>query len=146
EAAAKLGQESARMVLALGYEALGKMDQAKEQYEAMLKEKPHDPVVLRSVAGFFGRSGQNSMAQRYLTILLLELDKDLSGAEEKKKPGVRSTQVWARRYLALLQAATRERGDFDKALKLLDKNLEENRNSSQDQRARAIVLGLQPKS
>ena len=58
------------LLLGQSYEALGQTDKARTSYEAALSANPKDPVVLRSVAGFYLRINQLKQAEDLLRTLM----------------------------------------------------------------------------
>ena len=121
-----------QLPLALGrcYDALGQRDKAEEQYLTLLKQKPKKGVdVLRAVAAFYLGSGQFPKAEPHLKILI--------------DSGNKAAVAWARRARAFGLATS---GDFQKckeALLLIESNLKDKK-SPEDQRAKVLVLALQP--
>lgn len=133
EARRRLPKDVLPQVLAPGYEALGQMDKAKDQYDDLLKTKPNDPIILYNVANFYARSGQAQTAETYL--------RQLAEPATKAPKGV---QAWARRQIALTLADTSDYRKFQEALSLLEINLQEQGIAPDDERARALVLATQP--
>ncbi len=124
-----LPEPARQMVLGPCREALGEAQGAEAVYLALLKERPNDPAVKRTLAQFYLRNGDGAKAEHYL--------QELAGGEGPDA-------AWGRRSLALILATT---GDFQKtreALKLLDKNLNGRWSGPEDQRTRAMVLALRP--
>ena len=70
EARRKLPKDLIPLTLAPCYEALGKVEQAEEQYSAALKAAPDSPMVLRQVASFYSRAGQPDKVEPILRRLL----------------------------------------------------------------------------
>src|SRR5262249_51889470 len=111
EARQKLPPDRAPLALAHCYEAIGKPEQADEQFQAALKARPDDVVVLRGVASSPLRRGQLALAVPHLR-KILALKADPPPAEK----------AWARRQLALALAAGGQFAQFQEALALLDEN------------------------
>jgi cellulose synthase operon protein C len=126
--------EQGYLVLAVGYEAVGKTDFAAENYQAALKMRPNDLGLLRNAASFYSRNGQVGKAIE----LLRKVIEPGSGATE---PIV----AWARRTLALGLAGGGTFRQFQEAQDLLDKNTKQFGDTEEDRRTRALVLATQPK-
>jgi tetratricopeptide (TPR) repeat protein len=116
------------------YQALGKQDDAEQEYLRQLEAHPGDPSALRNVASFYLSSGQSEKAKPHLEALL-----------KASGPGAEGATTWARRSLAMSLAAS---GDFQKstrALELLEQNLRAHTPPDPvDQRAKALVMALRP--
>jgi tetratricopeptide (TPR) repeat protein len=137
EAVAQIGRnldpEQLDLTLAVCHDLLGKNPEAEKYFQQALAKKPDDPNVLRSLIGFYQRTGAVGRAEEYL-------DKFLKG-----KPSD-ADAVWARRALALSMVA-RSGGAPAKvrdALRLIDQNLNRRSPATEDQRARALILSTQP--
>jgi tetratricopeptide (TPR) repeat protein len=122
----------APLALAPGYEALDERQKAEEQYQALLKDRPDDPHLLRSAINFYLRGGQTPQAEALLNRLA-----------QWRRPGGEEPAAWARRVLALLLASSGDYRQTDRALALIDQNLTD-RPTPQDERARALVLATRP--
>jgi predicted Zn-dependent protease len=129
-ARAKLSKETLPLVLAAGYEALGRLEQAEEQYAALAKAS-NDPATLPSVAAFYTRIGQPGRAEPLLRKLL-----------DRRTRAPEATRAWARRTLALGLAATGSYRLFREAVALLDEN--KGGGPAEDRQTRALVLATQP--
>jgi tetratricopeptide (TPR) repeat protein len=142
QARAKLPADQAALALAQGYEALGKTDQAREQYQAALTAKPDDVTVVNRVALFSMRNNRQAEAEPLLRQVL-----------DRKFKASDSDIAWARRRLALVLATSGDYRRFLEGLKLVGlslddagKIIEDKRTSDEpleDQRARARVLATQ---
>jgi tetratricopeptide (TPR) repeat protein len=119
--------------LAPCYEALGKTDVAQTLYRAALAATPEDPVVNQLVAAFYQRTRQPAQAEPLLRKLFA------AGNKANK-----DTQAWARRTLALLLAGRGSFPAFKEALKLLDRNKNDDRETFEDSLVRARILATQP--
>ncbi|OAI50400.1 hypothetical protein AYO44_17815, partial [Planctomycetaceae bacterium SCGC AG-212-F19] len=108
KAAAALPAKDRPLTLALGLEALGKFDDAQQQYQQALQALPEDVLVVRSVAGFYLRRGQLSQAEPLLRKIF-----------EGKVKASATDQGWARRGLALSLASTGDWRRFADALALV---------------------------
>lgn len=130
EAQKKLGEKHAPLALAVCYEALGRRDKAEEQLKAALTAQPDDPIVCRTAASYFMRTGRPAEAQTHFRKLL--------------NVGPEGLAPWTRRQLALALAMTGNYGQFQEALTLIDENLKKPGSGVEDQRARAVILAAQP--
>jgi len=128
-----LPADKAALALAVCYEAVGQRDKAEEQYSAQLKAKPRDLAALRGMASFYLRAGEPKKAEPHLRQLI---SSSAGGAEV--------TVRWARRSLAIALAAERDFQQSRRALELIEENLKERPDAPEDQRAKALVLALQP--
>src|SRR5205823_397038 len=95
--------------------------------------KPDGTTYLRSIADFYLRTGQPQKAEPHLRKLLEPQQKTPSG-----------DGAWARRNLALVFALRGDYAQRQDALALLEQDRSPNRGAVEDQRARAVVLALQP--
>jgi tetratricopeptide (TPR) repeat protein len=139
-ASSRLPADKAALPLALCYEAVGKLEPAREQYQRAVKDKPGDVLLHRALAAFYIRSGQVSEAE---PILRKVIDRQLGATA--------ADAAWARRALAL---ALIGRGDYQKAFPLIGLRLETDGRISEspiapeddptdEQRIRAQVLATQ---
>lgn len=129
EAAAKLPTESAPLALAACWEAVGERERAAEQYRNALAAHPDDPALEQAVSLFHLRSGEMEQACGHLRKVL-------------EAPGANAALVgWARRTLALALGSSGNYERSTEALALLKEGAE---TSSQDRRARALILARRP--
>jgi tetratricopeptide (TPR) repeat protein len=126
EARTKLSAEDAPYVLGAGYEMIGLVDKAREQYEALLAQQPSDTDVLQIAADFYSRRGPATKAEASLRRLL--------DPAVKVNDAVRSA---ARCQLARLLAGTGSYRRFRDALGLFDGVKEPTRD---DELTKAILL------
>ena len=129
EAERKIPPGEAPLALAQCYEAIGQPERAVTKYEEALASAPNDMVVGRRVADFYLRTGRPKRAEPLLSRIVSE---QLQVEE--------SDVIWARRNLAVVFAARGGYPQFQRALKLIEQNLESDDTSVKDQRAKAIVL------
>jgi tetratricopeptide (TPR) repeat protein len=115
--------------LAACHELVGHLEKAEKLYLAALDANRKDVAVSKVVITFYLRSGQGAKAEKHLRFLLLG---GLSADAEQL--------AWARRNLARVLASTRDFGQFNKALALLEENRKARPGELDDQRARAAVL------
>ncbi len=130
--------------LAQCYEALGRLDQAQEQFQAALALKPEDPALLRQVANFSLRSGHLAGAAPHLR-RIVALGSQVAPAD----------LAWARRNLAWVLAQTGSASQLAEALGLVGLSLtsgdevvvvdstRQGEDLIEEQRARARVLATQ---
>jgi tetratricopeptide (TPR) repeat protein len=121
------------LVLAAGYESLGKTKEAADHYQAYAAARPDDPQALRAVADFFTRTGDAAGAEPALRRLL---------ALGPKVPD--EAAAWARRALAVTLVAHGGYPRFREAIALLDQNAAKGRPTGDDERARALILATRP--
>jgi pentatricopeptide repeat protein len=133
EAAKKLPPEVVAIAVAQCYEAIQKPQKAAAEYTAAVKKNPKDLSVLRNAASFHLRNGDAKGAEPYLRGIV---------HEETKAP--LGDVAWARRGLALGLAASPDYRKTQEALSLLDENLKDNPDSSEDRRTKAMVLSYRP--
>ena len=126
-----LPADQAAGVLAVGLEALGRRNEAEEQYLIALKAQP-DAARLRDAAAFYLRGGDVKKAESLLHRLIDDEGRDDPAAA-----------AWGRRSLALAWASTGDYKQSQAALDLLDENLR-SRKTPEDERAKALVLASRP--
>jgi tetratricopeptide (TPR) repeat protein len=130
----KLTKEQLPPVLAVGYEALGRLQEAEERYVAMLAANPKDAALMFVAAGFYSRTGQSTKAEPWLRTLL-----------EPQLKAPESAVNWARRELALVLANKGAYPAFREALALLEGHAKtSSREDPDDRRVKALVLAAQP--
>jgi tetratricopeptide (TPR) repeat protein len=143
KARAKLTGPGAALALAQCYEAAGKQQKAREQFQAALKDRPQDLQVRRNFVGFCLRTGAAREAEPHLRDIL---DRKLNAGD--------ADVAWARRALALTLATTADRKRLPEALRLVGLGLDAKGEpadgpappggwSSEDQVVRARVLATQ---
>jgi tetratricopeptide (TPR) repeat protein len=133
EARTKVAPVQAPLVLAHGYEALGRLDLAHEQFRLAVAARPDDVPVVMSVAQFYLRAGQASLAVPYLRKIL-----------DPKFQVTADARTWARRRLAVALVEGGGYRAYREALALLDQDVQANGSSLDEERARAMVLGMRP--
>ncbi|HEV3118737.1 MAG TPA: tetratricopeptide repeat protein [Gemmataceae bacterium] len=133
QAQRKLTPQVGALALAQCYEAVNQPVRAEEKYRAALTLAPEDVSVLYVVAEFYRRTGQFSKAEPILRKIL---------DPHCKAPD--STARWARRSLAVGLASAGPFPDFEEALTLVDRNLENGSGTVDDQLAKAAVLATRP--
>jgi tetratricopeptide (TPR) repeat protein len=131
EAARRLPADKQTLPLAVCHEAVGDREAAEKQYRAALEAQPDDAVALRNLANFYLRSGQVAKAEAALR-----------GLVEKAKDA--ELVYWARRTLAVGLALSGEWPKQQEAMKLIEQNLAPPAAAVEDQRARAVILAMQP--
>ena len=139
-ARAKLPPADAPLGLAQCHEAMGRPDEALQQFQAALAGRPHDPVVLRNVAGFYMRCQRPKDAEPLLRRVV--------AGQVRASP---AEVGWARRALAMVLAAGGSFRQFNEALALVGLRLDDAGQVAEDRpvpaeeateevRARARVL------
>jgi len=126
-------KEQSPLVVAAGYEALGKKELAAESYRAALEKQPRDMTLLRNAAAFYRRDGKSTQAEAILRKIL-----------EPSTAASEAAAAWARRNLALTLAARGTFQQFQEAQDLLDKNHKLLGDTEEDRRTSALVLASQP--
>lgn len=127
----ELPPDQAPSVLARCYEAIGRPDQAAEQYRAALAAKPDDIGTLAEAADHARRMGRFAEAEPLLNKIL----------DPKLKAPAREV-IRARRALAIGIAST-DRRRLPEALALLEQNLQGG-GDPEDRRVRALLMATQP--
>jgi cellulose synthase operon protein C len=131
EARGKITAEDAPFVLGPGYEMIGQVDKAREQYDALVAHRPNDPPALQVAADFYARRGPAAKADSCLRALL---QPDL-----KVPDTVRSA---ARRELALVVVGNGSYQKFREAISLLDEGVKPP--TREDELTRAVLLTMRP--
>jgi Tfp pilus assembly protein PilF len=140
-AAAQLSADNAPLALAQCHEAVGDVDNARQQYGVALTKRPDDVTVLRNAAAFAMRRGQWSEAEPLLRRVV-------SGNVK----AVDVDTAWARRQLALVLAMGSDYRRYGEALNLVGLTLATDGTVSEtapaasddDRRIRARVLSVRP--
>lgn len=130
QATKKLAPDQAPLALAACYENIGDLQKAGEYYQAALKAAPQDVRMLRNMASFHLRHNQGAKAEPRLRAILALDSSKVSSADT----------MWARRALAAVLGASINRPRFNEALKKIEENLADNKDSVEDQHARALLL------
>lgn len=136
QAQVQLPQDQATLFLAQGYELIGQPARAAEQYEQVLRSRPEDIGLLDRAAAFYFRSGQFEKAAKVLNDLLEIIQRD------PKK--YQAQIIGARRALARTLAAM---GDYRRhlhALRLVDENLQQEKDNPADLQLKALILAKRP--
>jgi tetratricopeptide (TPR) repeat protein len=138
QAEEKLVRGEASLALAQCYTAVNRLDRARELYQAALRARPDDLVVLRASADFYLRMNELDQAKACLRKVIILGIKDVGAA------------AWARSLLAVVLAA---RGDYQQSREalamvgLLDEKgqpVARSNESVERERAKAAVLAMQP--
>ena len=116
-------------ILAPCYEALGDFGKAEEAYDQALLQRPNDLSLARSAVAFFVRAELWSNAEKVLKKIV-----------EGHITAIPSEIASSRRDLAIVLATHGGSLRIKEAVKLLDKDQKGNPTTSEDVRARAIVL------
>jgi len=138
QARQKLLPDQGALTLAQCYQAIDRLDQARELYQTALKAKPDDMATLRSVAGFCLANRESEEAKRHLNRIL---------ALKQNAPEDEDLQ-WAKHILAIMLSTTGNYQDVLKAQDLMDipeKGVAGRTSSekAEDLRVQALVLGTQ---
>ena len=112
-AADALGEPQRQLVLAQGYEMLGRLDDAEREYLAASQAAADDVGVRRANAEFFVRHGRLKEARQAIDGLLSISD---------DKPNARPAKAWARRKLAEFLADRGTYRNLEEALALIRQN------------------------
>ena len=121
----KLTRQDLPGVLASGYEALGRPEQAEAEFKNAIAARPEDPVALRAAASFYARSGQPDKAEPYLR-----------KAIDPRTKAPEDVAGWARRTLAFGLALRGNLEQFREAEELVKEHPGE---TVEDAAARALV-------
>lgn len=113
-AADRLPEASRPLVLAQGYEMLGRFADAEQEYREALKADPADLSASRALAAFLVRRGRLNPAREQLRSIV---------DAEADTPNARETQRWARRTLAQLTAETGGYRGLEDAIALVEQNV-----------------------
>jgi tetratricopeptide (TPR) repeat protein len=141
EAKKAIPEAEVPLTLARCYEAVGKLDKAKECYAEVLTKKRQEPAIVRIVANFYLGTGQLKEAEPLL--------RDLVTGNVKASL---TDQMWARRGLAMLLCSGTDYKAFSEAMDLVGLKLDSDgrlvRETVRDEnvenrRARARVLASQ---
>jgi tetratricopeptide (TPR) repeat protein len=122
-------------VIAQCYEVMGDEARAKENYERMVAEKPHDLVSNQAVAAFYMRLNQSKPALKYLDTIVAE-------AATAKTPAEKSTVEWARRARAVAIASDGKWESFKKAEAQLLEREKEIRNAGGEPSTADLLLHI----
>jgi tetratricopeptide (TPR) repeat protein len=134
EAADKaLPREVAAAALAQCYALIGHTEQADSHFQAALAARPGDPGLLQLAAEFYIGRKLRAKAEPLLARLL----DPATGASP-------ADQAWARRSQGQLELQSGSPGRIEAAIRLVEENLKVNPSSFDDQRARVLLLALQP--
>ncbi len=134
EAEHSLSPEYAADTLAQCYQSADDEESAEKHYRQAIKESPGDSGVLRRFADFCLGSGRKTIATSLLGLLV---SKDF---EENL-----DDQMWGRRNLALSIGLQGNRENTERALSLIELNLELSDSSTEDLRCLAILLAKDPR-
>ncbi len=112
-AADRLTEPARQLVLAQGYEMLGRFPDAEREYRDAVKASPGDLTASRSLAAFLVRRGRLNPARD-----------ELRGIIDAKAddPNSRGIQRWARRTLAQLTAESGGYRGVEQAVALVERN------------------------
>ncbi len=131
KAAASLAAPNRQIVLAQGYEMLGRLDEAEESYRAAIAAVPEDQAAARGLASFLIRRGRLNPAKDVLRDMV---------AVEDDSPATKTAKIWARRALAQLTAESGGYKAMEEALVILDGNKESDGKLGPDDIALQVTL------
>ena len=133
KARTELPPEKVAPTLAVCLEIARQFDAAAAEYVAALTAKPDDPQLLRRYVRLLLNIGKNHDAAAFLQTVLA-------------KPGDMTTAdvAWVRRTLAIIGTADRTPEQFVRAFELLKQNEAEAGETTDDLRAKVIVLAHKP--
>jgi cellulose synthase operon protein C len=113
-AADRLAEPARQLVLAQGYEMLGRFPDAEREYREAVTESPGDLSASRSLAAFLVRRGRLNPAREELRRIIDTKADDSSS---------RGVQRWARRTLAQLTAESGGYRALEQAVVLVEQNV-----------------------
>ena len=113
-AADRLGEPARQLVLAQGYELLGRFPDAEREYREAVSVSPNDLSASRSLAAFLVRRGRLNPARDELRRIIDTKADD---------PSSRGVQRWARRTLAQLTAESGGYRALEQAVSLVEQNV-----------------------
>lgn len=113
-AADRLPEPARQLVLAQGYEMLGRFPDAEREYREAVTANPNDLSASRSLAAFLVRRGRLNPAREELRRIIDTKADDSSS---------RGVQRWARRTLAQLTAESGGYRGLEQAVALIEKNV-----------------------
>jgi hypothetical protein len=122
-------------VMTLGYEDVGRRDEAARELEAARAAAAADPALLRLAVEFYLRNGRFSDSQAIL-------EKTVAGSIRIDQ---KDFSAWARRVLSQVLVRSASEADRQRALALIDQNLALQPNAPEDLRVKAIMLAQDPK-
>ena len=128
EAQQTLPPDAAPVALGLGYEAIGRPDQAREQWHTALARDPNNPARQLAFASFLIRTRQFAPAETTLRAVL-----------DPASPATPRDRELARRDLALC-LTMRGSGPLAEALEWVDLNLRADPQSVADLQIKALIL------
>ncbi len=132
----KLASPRRQLFVAQGREMLGEIDEAERSFREAVTAAPDDPGILRSLAAFLVRRGRLTAAQEELQAIIAVRRDDPAGVR---------AQLWARRTLAEIKAQSGDYRDVERAMKLLDDNIDrEGRLAAEDLAMQAAILATRP--
>jgi tetratricopeptide (TPR) repeat protein len=137
-----LPPEKAPLALAQCYDSVGLAEEARQHFEAAVKQNPGDAGVLRAAAEFYLKTGR-----------LAEVAPLLRAVVDGKVQASPDNVAWAKRGLAVVLAASMDYEQFKEALRLVGLKLDDSGQlareetsdaSTESLRAKARVLATQP--
>ena len=133
---ATLSSPQRELFVSQGREMLGQIDEAEHGFRAAVAAAPDDPGVIRSLAAFLVRRGRLTAAREELRALVDRPREDPAGLRAR---------LWARRTLAEITAQTGGYRDAERAVALLDENVDrEGRLAAEDIALQIAILAPRP--
>ncbi len=130
----KLPSDEAPLALAQCCELLGRTEEAEQRYREALRRDPKDMTALRQAVRFFLRAGKADQSEALL-----------EGLVSQGETGAQEDAAWARRSLATMLLVRGGYANVQRALELVDANLEAAQAPSvRDRRLKALVLASHP--
>lgn len=129
QAETNLTTPEAQPGLALCLEAIGQKDKAEKKLVDAASKLPEDAAIQRGLASLYLRTGDLNKAEPIL---------------KRLSEGSSAGAGWARRQQAMLLVQTGSYARIREALPLIEQNLSAANATPEDQRAKAILLALQP--
>ncbi len=129
EAEQKLISPDSMTALALCLEALGEIETAEKRLLDASAKQPDNSTIQKGLAALYLHAGKLKQAEPIL---------------EKLSHGASSEADWARRQQAMILVQTGTYARIREAIPLIEQNLNSSHPTPEDERAKAILLALQP--
>lgn len=129
-----------QMILAQGYEMLGRFDDAERNFREAVEADRRGTSAVRNLASFLVRRGRLAAARDELRAIVSAAPQTIDGDDTD----ARDMTAWARRTLALLLAQSGGFREVEEALALLGQNATDGKLSAEDLALTANVLAGRP--
>lgn len=129
-----------QMILAQGYEMLGRLDDAEQNFREAVATDRRSTAAARNLASFLVRRGRLAAARDELRAIVSEAPQAPDGDDTD----ARDVTAWARRTLALLLAQSGGFREVEEALSLLGQNATDGKLSAEDLALTINVLAGRP--